>query len=38
VQFLEAECGVEIADEDLVPENFATIGAIVSFIDSKRLS
>jgi acyl carrier protein len=28
VQFLEEEYGIEIHDEELVPENFATLGAI----------
>jgi acyl carrier protein len=35
VQFLEVECGVEIADEELVPENFATLSAIAKLVESK---
>jgi acyl carrier protein len=35
VQFLEEECGIEIADEDLVPENFATLSAIATLVDRK---
>ena len=35
VSFLEERCGVTIADEDLLPENFETIDAIVAFVDPK---
>jgi acyl carrier protein len=35
VQFLEQECGVEIADEDLAPENFATLSAIAKLVERK---
>jgi acyl carrier protein len=35
VQFLEAECGIEIADDELVPENFATLSAISRLANSK---
>lgn len=35
VQFLENECGVVIADEDLVPENFETLGAIEKLAEGK---
>jgi acyl carrier protein len=35
VTFLEESFGVEVADEDIVPENFANLGAIVSLV-SKR--
>jgi acyl carrier protein len=35
VQFLEAEYGVEIADDELVPENFATLTAIANLVGSK---
>jgi acyl carrier protein len=36
VQFLEDECGVEVADSELLPENFATLAAIESLVESKR--
>ena len=36
VQLLEDECGVEIADGDIVPENFASLAAIESLVASKR--
>jgi acyl carrier protein len=35
VQFLEDECSVEIADDKLVPENFATLAAIAKLVESK---
>jgi acyl carrier protein len=35
VQFLEDEYGVEIADDELVPENFATLTAIAKLMESK---
>ena len=35
VQFLEVECGVVIADDELTPENFATLEAIEKLVDSK---
>ena len=36
VTFVEAQFGVEVGDEELVPENFGTLGAIASLIDRKR--
>lgn len=38
VSFVESEFGIEILDDDLLPENFATIGAITRLIESKRAS
>jgi acyl carrier protein len=35
VQFLEAECGIEIADDELLPENFTTLSAIAKLVKSK---
>lgn len=35
VQFIEREFGVEVADEDLVTDNFATIGDIARLVGSK---
>lgn len=32
VAFVDAEFGVEVRDEDLVPENFATVEALGSYI------
>jgi acyl carrier protein len=36
VSALEDEFGIDVDDEDLVPDNFATIGQIAAFVDSKR--
>lgn len=36
VAFLETTYGIEIADEELVPENLDSVDKIVSFIDRKR--
>ncbi len=33
---LEAEFGIAIPDDDLTPENFATLGAIVSLVTRIR--
>jgi acyl carrier protein len=35
VSFVEREFGVQIADEELVLDNFRTIGTIARLIDSK---
>ena len=35
VEYLQEELGVAIEDEELVPENFQSIHAIASFVDSK---
>ncbi len=36
VGFVESEFGVEIADEELVEENFGTIADLATLIDAKR--
>lgn len=36
VTFLESEFGVKVQDEEIVPENFETVGRIAAFVDSKR--
>jgi acyl carrier protein len=36
VELLEDDCGVEIADGDIVPENFASLAAIENLVESKR--
>lgn len=38
VSFLEAEYGIAVADEDIVPENFETVRRIAAFVESKRAS
>lgn len=35
VAFLEERFGIEVAEEDLVPENFKSIDAITAFADRK---
>lgn len=34
--FLADNFGIEVSDEDFVPENFATIRSLVNFVLSKR--
>lgn len=36
ILFLEDEFGIEIADEDLLPDNFDSVTAIVSLVERKR--
>jgi acyl carrier protein len=36
VSFVETEFGVEIANEELVPEHFGTLGGISRLVESKR--
>jgi acyl carrier protein len=35
VAFMERAFGIEVADDDLVPENFASISALASFVQRK---
>lgn len=35
VDYLQSELSVNVEDDDLVPENFASIDAIATFVDSK---
>jgi acyl carrier protein len=36
ISLLEEEFGVEIDDEDIVPDNFGTIKGIATLVESKR--
>jgi acyl carrier protein len=36
VAFLERTFGIHVDDDDLMPENFDTLSAIVAFIDRRR--
>jgi acyl carrier protein len=36
VSFLEDEFGIEVDDEELVPDNFATIGRIVALVERSQ--
>jgi len=35
VQFIEQEFRIQVLDEELVPENFQSIGRLVSFLQNK---
>jgi acyl carrier protein len=36
ISLLEEEFGVEIDDEDVIPDNFGTIKSIAALVDSKK--
>jgi acyl carrier protein len=36
VQFLEDQFGIEVGDDDLVVENFATIDAMATMVEAKK--
>lgn len=36
VSYLEDEFGIEVEDEELVPDNFGTIAALVRLVDAKQ--
>jgi acyl carrier protein len=36
VSFLEARFGIQVSDDDLVPENFKTINEIVTFVERRE--
>ena len=36
VGFLEARMGIEVDDEDLLPDNFSSIGQIAQFVAAKK--
>lgn len=36
ISYIEAHFGIEIPDEDLVPENFTTIAAITAYVREHR--
>lgn len=38
VSFLEDDLGIEIEDDDLMPENFSSIGAIAQLVGARRNS
>ena len=35
VDYLQSELGITVDDDDLVPENFASIDAIAAFVETK---
>ena len=38
VGFLEQEFGIEVRDEDIVPEHFETVRDVAAFVESRRRS
>jgi len=36
VHFLEADFSIHVSDEELSPENFQSLTAVVSFVDAKQ--
>ncbi len=36
VGFLESKYGVEVGDDDLLPENFRSVNSVVAFVESRR--
>ena len=36
VSFIERELGVQIGDDEVVLENFETIGALAAFVEARR--
>lgn len=36
VSFLEEQFGVEVADDEMVPENFGTLARLGAFVERKR--
>jgi acyl carrier protein len=38
VTFFEQELGIQVADEEMVPENFGSIARLVAYVDKKKQS
>lgn len=38
VAFIDEKLGVQVADEDVVIENFQSVTAIISYLDSKEIA
>lgn len=38
VNFIEAEYGIDVDDDEIVPENFETMTEIAAFVKAKRAS
>ena len=38
VSFLEADFGIKVGDEEVIPANFETIDAVSRFVEAKRSS
>lgn len=37
VGFLEEQCGIKVADEEMVPENLDSVNNILAFVSRKRV-
>jgi acyl carrier protein len=35
VAFLESRYGIEVGDDDLLPENFSSVNRVVAFVEAK---
>ena len=38
VSFFEQELGIEVADEEMVPDNFGSIARLVAYVEKKKSS
>lgn len=36
VQFFEQDLGIQVADEEMVPENFGSIARLVTYVEKKK--
>lgn len=36
VQFLESDLGIQVADEEMVPDNFGSIASLVRYVERKK--
>lgn len=36
VKFLESTYGIEVGDDDLLPENFQSVNSVVAFVEARR--
>jgi acyl carrier protein len=36
VKFLESSYGIEVSDDDLLPENFQSVNSVVAFVEARR--
>lgn len=36
VKFLESSYGIEVGDDDLLPENFQSVNSVVAFVEARR--
>jgi acyl carrier protein len=38
IAFMEKDFGIEVSDEDIIPENFQTLNIMASFVEQKMRS